>query len=196
MAVAWTRHRFSGGVLALDVANTVVHRGDPQKCFDRFECAEEIARFAEAASVFRAAEVGGRQLHVEAADVSKPLVIELREATDRLFRAAALTGHLAAGPLVPLLRACAEGLEGCDIEVGAAPMPSESSSEPLPFTAALALSALSLIRADASARIRICRNCHWLFLDRSRNGSRVWCDMAVCGNRTKARRHYNRRKGS
>ena len=32
------------------------------------------------------------------------------------------------------------------------------------------------------------RDCAWLFLDRSRNGTRRWCDMAVCGNREKARR--------
>jgi hypothetical protein len=26
--------------------------------------------------------------------------------------------------------------------------------------------------------------CHWLFYDRSRNGSGKWCAMSVCGNRT------------
>jgi predicted RNA-binding Zn ribbon-like protein len=47
---------------------------------------------------------------------------------------------------------------------------------------------------DSLRRLRICRNCNWLFIDRSRNGSRRWCDMAVCGNRQKARRYYHRRK--
>jgi predicted RNA-binding Zn ribbon-like protein len=32
--------------------------------------------------------------------------------------------------------------------------------------------------------------CAWLFLDTSRNKSRRWCTMEVCGNRAKARRHY------
>lgn len=32
--------------------------------------------------------------------------------------------------------------------------------------------------------------CAWLFLDTSRNKSRRWCAMEVCGNRSKARRHY------
>ena len=32
--------------------------------------------------------------------------------------------------------------------------------------------------------------CAWLFLDTSRNKSRRWCSMEVCGNRSKARRHY------
>ena len=43
-------------------------------------------------------------------------------------------------------------------------------------------------------RLKICPNCQWLFLDRSRNRSRAWCDMAVCGNRAKASRHYRRNR--
>jgi predicted RNA-binding Zn ribbon-like protein len=39
-------------------------------------------------------------------------------------------------------------------------------------------------------------NCDWLYLDTSRNRSRRWCDMQVCGNRAKARRHYHRAKGA
>jgi predicted RNA-binding Zn ribbon-like protein len=35
-------------------------------------------------------------------------------------------------------------------------------------------------------------DCRWLWVDRTRNQSRRWCDMAVCGNRVKARRHYQR----
>jgi predicted RNA-binding Zn ribbon-like protein len=44
------------------------------------------------------------------------------------------------------------------------------------------------------ARVKQCEGagCGWLFLDTSRNGSRRWCDMSVCGNRAKARRHYAR----
>jgi predicted RNA-binding Zn ribbon-like protein len=30
----------------------------------------------------------------------------------------------------------------------------------------------------------------WLFIDASKNATRRWCDMASCGNRAKARRHY------
>lgn len=31
-------------------------------------------------------------------------------------------------------------------------------------------------------------NCSWLFLDKSKNGIRRWCDMKTCGNRDKVRR--------
>jgi predicted RNA-binding Zn ribbon-like protein len=39
-------------------------------------------------------------------------------------------------------------------------------------------------------------SCDWLYLDTSRNRSRRWCDMQVCGNRAKARRHYHRARGA
>ena len=35
--------------------------------------------------------------------------------------------------------------------------------------------------------------CHWAFYDFSRNHSRTWCDMKVCGNRAKARSYRARR---
>jgi predicted RNA-binding Zn ribbon-like protein len=44
--------------------------------------------------------------------------------------------------------------------------------------------------ADGSwRRVKACRSadCQWAFYDRSRNRSGVWCEMAVCGNRTKVR---------
>ena len=43
-------------------------------------------------------------------------------------------------------------------------------------------------------RVKICPadDCLWAFHDTSRNGSRQWCSMAVCGNRAKARAHRAR----
>ena len=38
------------------------------------------------------------------------------------------------------------------------------------------------------------RGCGYLFLDMTKNRSRRWCDMNDCGNRAKARRHYQRQK--
>src|SRR5437763_13472130 len=45
------------------------------------------------------------------------------------------------------------------------------------------------------SRLKACRRdvCHWLFYDRSRNQSAVWCRMAVCGNRIKTRAYRERR---
>jgi hypothetical protein len=43
-------------------------------------------------------------------------------------------------------------------------------------------------------RVKICPadNCRWAFYDTSRNRSRQWCSMKVCGNRAKARAHRQR----
>ncbi len=47
-------------------------------------------------------------------------------------------------------------------------------------------------------RLRICGNqlCRFVFVDRSRNGSRLWCEMAVCGNRAKGGRFRHRLRPS
>jgi predicted RNA-binding Zn ribbon-like protein len=52
--------------------------------------------------------------------------------------------------------------------------------------------------ADGSwARVKACRadDCQWAFYDGSRNRSGRWCDMAVCGNRTKVRAYRSKRSG-
>ncbi len=58
----------------------------------------------------------------------------------------------------------------------------------------VAWSAGELLMSDDFKYIRECdgHDCDWLFLDTSRNHSRRWCDMKTCGNRAKARRHYQR----
>jgi predicted RNA-binding Zn ribbon-like protein len=53
-------------------------------------------------------------------------------------------------------------------------------------------SAADLLLSDRQDRIRECSECGWLFFDSTRNGSRRWCMMSICGNRAKARRHYER----
>ena len=193
MAVSWTRHRFSGGLLALDTTNTVVLRGDADS-FDRFADAAEIARFAEAASGFRSAELGGRGLFFQASEAAAQQVVVLREAADRLFREAAATGGVRTALLPDFLRASAACLDDSAEHVGADIRPFGDPLKPIRFETALAVSALSLLSGDAWKKVRICHNCRWLFLDRSRNASRLWCDMSVCGNRHKAKRHYERRK--
>ncbi len=58
-------------------------------------------------------------------------------------------------------------------------------------------SAADLLTSDKLKRVKECaddRGCGWLFLDRSRNRSRRWCDMKECGNRAKAQRFYRRKQ--
>ncbi|MEM7549410.1 MAG: CGNR zinc finger domain-containing protein [Bacteroidota bacterium] len=43
-------------------------------------------------------------------------------------------------------------------------------------------------------RLKYCGRCEWLFYDKTRSGTRRWCDMADCGGRDKALRYYHRKK--
>lgn len=194
METIWTPHRFSGEVLALDVANTVVLRDDPDRRFDRFEQADEIVRFARAATAFRAEEIGGNTLAVSDPSGAKPRMVALRETTDALFRDASVSGAIRSERLAPLLDQCARALEAAPVMFAAGQAGLRAGQGTIELEAAVAVSALSLLAPEMQRRIRICGNCGWLFLDKSRNRSRVWCDMTVCGNRQKARRHYRRRR--
>ena len=46
------------------------------------------------------------------------------------------------------------------------------------------------------ARMKACRQCEYAFFDRSKNRSATWCAMAICGNRTKNRAYYRRKRGT
>ncbi len=46
------------------------------------------------------------------------------------------------------------------------------------------------------SRMKACRQCEYAFFDRSKNRSATWCAMAICGNRTKNRAYYRRRRGT
>lgn len=41
-------------------------------------------------------------------------------------------------------------------------------------------------------RMKGCRMCQWAYYDHSRNRSRAWCSMSLCGNRAKAQTFRNR----
>lgn len=178
MSFTWTPHRFSGGALALDVANSVILRFDKNRRTDRFAEPAQIEDFVPAAQEFCAEKALFGEL-MPIAPGNRDAFMWLREATDSYFRDRVLGRETREGIAV-LLEAIAANLRSAR---------SDNSLE-----AATALSALRLIASPEPERMKICANCGWLFLDRSKNRSRTWCDMAVCGNRIKANRHYHRKK--
>ncbi len=181
MTFAWTQHRFSGGALALDVANSVILRFDAGRRIDRYADPVAMSGFAAAANRFSAErELFGPLEPV--AHENRDAFLDLREATDRYFRATVLDASTGED-LADLLDAASVILRR---------HPAKTARTPL--DAATARSALALATFNEPERLKICPNCQWLFLDRSRNRSRTWCDMTVCGNRAKANRHYQRQK--
>jgi predicted RNA-binding Zn ribbon-like protein len=62
----------------------------------------------------------------------------------------------------------------------------------------VAQSAAELLTSPKLGRVKVCagEGCGWVFLDESRNASRVWCDSRDCGNRERVRRHLARKRAS
>jgi len=182
---------------ALDLVNTVGWRLDAPRTVDRIPDGAALLRWAASAGLVDSttAEGGGQQ-----ADRAAARVRELRELLHRVLQPAALGLRPAAGSLAELQARLLDALGRDEVEVvGVMPLEwsvTGASVDSLP--ARLAVEAWDLLVHEDVRRLRQCRDdgCGWLFLDRSRNGSRVWCSSADCGNRARARRHYARHSGS
>jgi predicted RNA-binding Zn ribbon-like protein len=61
-----------------------------------------------------------------------------------------------------------------------------------------AVLAWDALRVSGPGRLRPCANseCRLFLIDRSKPNNARWCSMAVCGNRMKARRHYQRARNA
>ncbi|MEU8385425.1 CGNR zinc finger domain-containing protein [Streptosporangium sp. NPDC048865] len=62
--------------------------------------------------------------------------------------------------------------------------------------AAIAAAVMSARSDGMWPRLKVCTEstCQWAFVDSSKNRSRSWCSMRVCGNRTKTRAYRARRQ--
>ena len=62
----------------------------------------------------------------------------------------------------------------------------------------LTLIAWELLESSLVRHVKSCGNptCRWLFLDTSKNHTRRWCDMRVCGNRMKGERFRSQRRAA
>ncbi len=58
-------------------------------------------------------------------------------------------------------------------------------------------SAANLLTSEEASRVGMCpgADCGWMFVDRSRNGLRKWCEMATCGTTAKNRRRRSAGSG-
>ncbi|AHE53400.1 hypothetical protein NX02_08385 [Sphingomonas sanxanigenens DSM 19645 = NX02] len=163
------------GDIALDLANTIHRRGTP--CVvDHLGDADAILRWAAAAGV------------VDPGFSVAPLKRQALLATVHRLRGAVISAGTAIAdgnpPPAPALDAireiAARSLAGATLEGSPARLGFIGADRLL---GPLAWAALDLLRGDELGRLKRCEaeDCRWLFLDRSRNGSRRWCDTATCG---------------
>jgi len=198
MTFAWTAELRDDACLAY--ANTLCWRGRAAPVEALGDVGDLVRWLAESAELAENAvaevEAWMRARPAQAASLFAE-ALELREAIYRISRAlscgeaiptpdlAALNRGLAAAPPRRRIEPVADGYRW---RIG----PSGISAPML--LAPVLWSASDLLASERRQRVRLCANeeCLWLFLDESKAATRRWCNMASCGNRAKARRHYLR----
>ncbi|MCG6963842.1 MAG: ABATE domain-containing protein [Acidobacteria bacterium] len=196
-----TTFAFSAGALCLDFANTWGNRGDP--CADRLGSYPDLVNWACQGDLID--DRGALRLERAAGKSSRATgrvfdqAVALREAVYGVFSALARGDDPDPAAIDVLNRLLASALPRLRLAPGGACCrwqwsgPEDSLDRML---WPVARSAADLLTSELVGRVRECASpsCSWLFLDRSRNGRRKWCDMATCGNRAKARRYYRRHR--
>jgi len=190
------------GHVALDFVNTLDNRHSPERRVDLLPTYGQFVAFAAQNGLVTSAQA--RTLLAATTErQAKPTLdraIRLREALHDLFLAA-ISGE----------RPPSEAIETLNTTLSEARSRKQLfwdrkqfawryrdfSDQPASPLWPIAEAAAELLSSPDSTRIRECSNetCRWLFLDQSKNHSRRWCDMSVCGNRAKARRFHARERG-
>ena len=194
--------KFVGGQLSLDFTNTVSWRGReiPEEQLSTYQ---DLLNWSSLAGILRedAARNLSREgsIQPEAAKRVLERAVELREAIYRIFTAKISDEPASDADLISLNRELRDALtrlrlstktDGYALDFGLVGGALDQMLWPI------ARSASGLLTSDSLDRVRRCGSddCGWLFLDTSRNKSRRWCDMKECGNRSKARRFYERKR--
>jgi predicted RNA-binding Zn ribbon-like protein len=181
-----------GGHPALDLVNTLDWRFRENGTEDLLASYDDLLRFAEQSKVL--AKVRFRHSTAAGARTLKRC-LELREAIAEIFYARLEGRSPAAASLKTLERSIKEARSQQQLRWKQERLEWDWSKDDaeLPLWA-LSLSASDLMTSEDMDRVRACDNpeCRWLFLDTSKNHTRRWCDMKVCGNRMKARRFKSR----
>jgi predicted RNA-binding Zn ribbon-like protein len=208
-AAALPAFDMSGGHPALDLVNSLDNRFSPAGPTELLSDYGDLVRFAEQSQLFDAARA--RVLLRSATPASAARVLQrargLREALAAVLycvvdHRAPRTADLHS--LEGFFRDAAAHRELRWQTMPAAEVPNpacwqwgrfEKDAE-LPLWELAGL-ASELIVSAAMKNLRACgsQTCRWLFLDSSKNHTRRWCNMKVCGNRMKARR-FQKRHGS
>ncbi|MFC5265036.1 CGNR zinc finger domain-containing protein [Kribbella qitaiheensis] len=166
-----------GGHLLLDLVNTVSWRLDDSRWIDRLSTPADLDDWCAAVGLS-----AGRRAKLE--DVT-----QVRETAYLVVLPLARGDEPAKVELQALQELLVDALSRAK-PTGLRPL--DWTTHDLPGT--LALSAARLLEHEDLSRLRECQDddCGWLFMDRSKNGSRRWCSSRDCGNRARAKRHYQR----
>ena len=192
---------FIGGALALDFTNTIggTHRAPNHEHLQEYQ---DLVDFALLGGGILPAEA--RRLKAEAVrhplrakDVLRRATV-LREAIWRCFEALSQGRAVQTADLALMNQEIGDALRHARLvgqDGGFTWDWDEDPSLERPLWPIARSAADLLANPQALAQLRECASetCEWLFLDRSRNHTRRWCDMNDCGGRDKVRRFRAKR---
>lgn len=194
------------GAVFLDFINTLDNRPAPERHKELLSTYRDLTDWAVQAGVigaprrselWRAAEG-----HANAARTALRKAIELRECLYRIVSSRLKNRRPASDDLALFNRFLGEALSNLQLQAGGGGFRldwGETSEQRLDSLLwPVIKSASDLLTSHDWGLVRECDSpsCRWLFIDRSKNHSRRWCDMSTCGNRLKARRFYRRQQSA
>jgi predicted RNA-binding Zn ribbon-like protein len=171
-------HRIAGN-LALDFANTISWRGTDQEVDHLREADGMLAWARDAGLVGEDFSLNAKQRALLAGDGRR-----LRNAINQVGAAIADGDEPPGLSLAVIHDVAARTFTGALLTGSPATIEFTHGDRIL---GPLAWAAVDLLRGDELDRLKRCpqHDCHWLFIDRTKNRSRRWCEMATCGNRAK-----------
>jgi predicted RNA-binding Zn ribbon-like protein len=185
---------------ALDFANTLDYRFDPERTIELMSSYERLVDFTRQSALIT--EPQARRLKLlkdeRGAAIALNHAIQLREVIEALFRAILDRKAPDEMCLEEFNRFLTRAREHEKIYWKSGKVirgyDEFARSFELPIWL-LTESAMALLMSPQVTEVRECheRSCRWLFLDHSRNHSRRWCAMEICGNRAKVRRFRKQR---
>jgi|SRR5215203_1296944 len=187
--------RIVGGNLALDFVNTM--DGDPPlECLRGYR---DLVAWSVRVGLLSADEgerlASETERRPEDAEAAHNDALRLRGALYGVFRAVAEGGDAPERGLETLRGYELEALSRGRLALGDDGFDWEWTDEEDLATMLwpVAHAATELLTSGDLDRLKLCAGCYWLFLDASRNRSRRWCTMEVCGTDEKMRRYVAKR---
>jgi predicted RNA-binding Zn ribbon-like protein len=188
-----------GGHLALDFANTVDDPEGKARC-DHIATYPELVAWGHRIGVLGGAQadalVRAGARHPRKARAALARTHALRTVLQNTFTAVATDAYSAVEDWAELRPFVAAALARSElIDAGTTfeltwPLTDDLDA----IVAPVATSAAQLLQSADLSRVKRCAGCPWLFVDKSKNGSRRWCAMDDCGRHEKIRRYVDRRR--
>jgi predicted RNA-binding Zn ribbon-like protein len=192
--------KLDGGCIAFDFTNTVNTRRDTSHT-EYLDTFDHLAYWYKKVGIIPAEEAAALSAqaaeHPEASHEALQKALAVRETLHEFFSSIARRENPSAEATAAFNSLLSESLSKIQLTVADRHAHIRFSDPRLPLENPLSVilkSAYDILTTEAFDRIKECPSCGWLFLDKTKNNKRRWCDMQVCGSNDKATRYYYRKK--